>query len=723
MKICNFLIITLLILSLPSSAAQKVPISFNDFHGYTGAVNYIKAVAAANPDITELLEIGKSNLHKRPIYVLVITNLKTGTTIDRHIKLANMRNLEAKDIPHPKSFVGKPGHYIDGGMHGNEYTGSEVCLYIIDKLVSGYGANPEITRLIDGHVFYINPVVNPDGVFNSVEREISQRGNSLLRDDDNDGKVNEDGPDDLNGDGHITQFRYKDPKGEFVMDDKDPRLMIRLSPNETTTKQRYSVITEDRDSDGDGKRGEDGEQGFDINRNFPEGWWTDDGFQGGTGSYPTSSPEAQALVEFAVNHRNIFMVQNFHTSGGFTYRVPGTAPDTAMTSKDVAIYDLVLGKKYLEIIGEKVPEAWQKPEQMAEFKAKLRGTSRNKYAIERGYEMPRGWIMGYNEERDQRYGYGMVIDWWFQQFGAYAVTTELWNPENDIKGFPRVEAPGQGQSPAQAADVRNERERNQLKWQDEKFGGKLFVNWKPYKHPELGEGEIGGWIPKYRSNAWPGEPLQDVCEKHWQFELFRAGLLPEIAITNANARVLYETNSANDAQAIVQGDQVTIKHGASKGKYKIVEVTAIIENKGKLATHIARGAQLRGNREDVVWLLGDRDKTTYLQGDPYQKLGVLEGTMPIPGQSTGAGGPGGPQRGGSAAPLQMMPQMPAGMPAIPGMPMGQRGQFGARAQQQPQQTGPKREVKWLVAVEGDTPLKIVATSEKGGTVVKELVVK
>ena len=64
-------------------------------------------------------------------------------------------------------------------MHGNEYTGSEVCLYIIDKLVSGYGSDPEITRLIDTKVFYISPVVNPDGVFNSVEREISQRGNGF----------------------------------------------------------------------------------------------------------------------------------------------------------------------------------------------------------------------------------------------------------------------------------------------------------------------------------------------------------------------------------------------------------------------------------------------------------------------------------------------------------------------------------------------------------------
>jgi hypothetical protein len=50
--------------------------------------------------------------------------------------------------------------------------------------------------------------------------------------------------------------------------------------------------------------------------------------------------------------------------------------------------------------------------------------------------------------------------------------------------------------------------------------------------------------------------------------------------------------------------------------------------------------------------------------------------------------------------------------------MGARG--GAAAMTQ---TGPRREVKWLVAVEGDSPLKVVVTSQKGGTAVRDLAVK
>ncbi len=40
-----------------------------------------------------------------------------------------------------------------------------------------------------------------------------------------------------------------------------------------------------------------------------------------------------------------------------------------------------------------------------------------------------------------------------------------------------------------------------------------------------------------------------------------------------------------------------------------------------------------------------------------------------------------------------------------------------------EQKGPTREIKWLIAVEGDTPLKIVVTSQKGGTKVKELSIR
>ncbi len=698
--------------ALPAAAAGKVPISFDAYHGYAATAKYLKDVAAAYPEITALLEIGKSNMG-RPIYVLVVSNMRTGTTVDAHVPLRNPRAEGVGNVAPMKPYMGKPGHWICGATHGNEYTGTEVCLYTIDKLVTGYGADKETTALVDGKTFYICPMVNPDGVHNSVDKGLSQRQNSMLLDDDGDGKVNEDGPDDLDGDGVITQFRYKDPRGPYVVDDEDPRLMVRVRPTEKTDKPRYSIVLEDKDNDGDKRRGEDSEAGIDLNRNFPEGWWNDQGFAGGSGDYPTSAPESRALAEFFVTHPNIAMAQFYHTMGGFTYRPLGTAPHTRLDPRDVAVLDFVMGKKYLEIIGEEVPEAWKNPTRIPELREELRKTSKNKYAIERGYELPFGWKVSYDEANDRRYGFGMTTDWDFLQLGVWSITTELWNPAKDIPGLPAVASGGGGAAGAGAegaAAARLALDRALLKHQDEKYGGKLFVDWKPYKHPELGQGEIGGWNPKYVSNAWPGEPLVGVCDRHYRFEMFRAGLMPDVGVVEAKARLLYTTASAREATAAVaaEGGEVRIKKGGSKGKYRIVEVTAVVENKGPLATHTARGSSLRGNREDVVWLVAARDKVAFLQGTPYQRLGVLAGAMRVPS----AAGPGGGGRAG------MRGEGPAGPPdeyLSPQPPPQLQRRGGPPGPTEVRQGGARREVRWLVAVEGDSPLKIVVSSQKGGT--------
>ncbi len=676
---------------LPVLAAQKVPITFDDFHGYTGTVDYLKKVAAAHPDITELIEIGRSN-KDRPVYVLVISNMATGTTIDQLVPLRNMRKENVQNVVPMKSYQGKPAQWIDGGTHGNEFTGSEVCLYAIDKLVSGYGSDPEITELVNENTFYVCPIVNPDGVFNSVEAGISQRQNSMMEDDDGDGKVNEDGPDDLNGDGILSQFRYKDPEGAYYLSERDPRVMVRLGRGETTTRERYSLVPEDRDNDGDGKRGEDPERGIDVNRNFPEGWFRDDDSQGGSGFYPSSSPEARAVLEFFTNHTNILMVQSFHTSGGFTYRPLARWPDARIHARDLAVYDRVMGVHYLELIGEQVPAAWKDERPAAERGPQARGGARGEAA-----GTPRGWRHPFNDEQKRPYGYGVFLDWAYAQFGSYAMSTELWNWQRDTKGIPGFAG----------EDDRELWESSYLNYQEKEFGGKRFVPWTRYTHPDLGEGEIGGWLAKYSlGNAIPGETLRGVCETHWQFELFKAKLLPRLSITEAKATVLYTTDAAAGASVEQSGDSFTIRPSAAGGKYKIVQVKATIENKGKLATHVARGTELAGNREDVVWLLGDRDKVRFIQGAPWMSLGVIEGALVIPGYQAEAAEPAAGSRGvrgpGPMSPGRQPPQRP-----------------------RPEEDWVKRErskceVTWLVAVEGDSPLKVVVSSQKGGTRVQDL---
>jgi hypothetical protein len=729
--------ICLLMGAAPATSAQQVPISFNDYHGYTGAADYIKKVAAAYPNITELIEIGRSN-QDRPIQVLVVTNVKIGTTIDKHVPLRNMRNEpNTQNVVPMKSHQGKPGIWIDGGTHGNEFTGTEVCLYIIDKLVSNYGSDAELTKLVDESSFYICPVVNPDGVFNSVEAGISQRQNSPAPDEAAGAQSSANTPRDLNGDGIISQFRYKDPKGRYTLYEPDPRVMAAIPANETTTKERYSMVTEGQTRPAAGPRPEGAPaaqdapvsqapavpRGIDVNRNFPEGWWKDDGFQGGSGHYPSSSPEARTILEFFTNHTNILMVQSFHTSGGFTYRPYARWPESRLDPKDMAVYDRIMGKKYLELIGEEIPESWKaataaagqpaptaQPAQGREpATAAGRGrggagapsaqTRPGSGAATPAARGPQGWRHPYNEVQRTPYGYGIFLDWAYGQFGSYALSTELWNWQKDTKGLPGYAG-------------ENDRalwESAYIKHQESQLGGKAFLAWKSFHYPGLGEGEIGGWIAKYSSgNAIPGPTLAALCETHWQFELYRAKLMPRLEISDAKATVLYTTDNASDARVEQQGDTFVVKKGKPMGKYRIVQVTATVKNMGDLATHISRGAQLRGNREDVVWLIGDRDKMHFLEGTQWVRLGVLDGTMKIPGYTPPAT---------TETPVAVSGR--GGGPPVPGMPpQGRRGQ--AQDQQQVKGTGNSREITWLVALEGDTPLKIVLASQKGGTKVREI---
>ncbi len=627
-KNLSLLLIGLLLSCVPL-ISQKVPVSFDRYHGFAGTESYMKAVARAYPGICELQTIGMSTL-KRPVYVLVISNKKTGRPIDGYITLRNPRNEPVDNVPVMTHDLAKPGQWICGGTHGNEYTGTEACIYIIDKLVAGYGPDSEITGLVDRNAFYICPMVNPDGVYNSVEKDLSQRGNSMLRDDDKDGKVNEDGLDDLDGDGRITSFRYLDPKGRYVQDDVDPRVMIRLGEDEKTEKERWTVIREDRDNDGDGKRGEDDEQGFDINRNYPEGWFDDDGYQGGTGDYPTSAPEVHAMAEFFSNHHNIMMAQFFHTSGGFTYRPMGVSSDASMHPKDIALYDFILGKKYVELMGDDMPKAWMYPDSLPVYRKALEDANAGKFAIARGYNMPETWVVSWNEKENKRYSFGLQSDWAYQEMGILSVTSELFNYRKDLPG-----------NTFSGKDAFTLYQRAALKYQEAKAGGTWFREWKSFRHPELGEGETGGWYPQYQGNAFPGEVLEKICETHWQFEKYRAGLLPHVSVTGAAGKVL-----------------------ETAGNYRIIEITAKVENSGGMATNLARGADLPGNRPDVVWLTGDRDKVEFLQGLAWQKVGVLGGSLVIPGYDA---------------------------------------------------MKSSAEARWLVKVKGETPLTVVVSSLKGGT--------
>ena len=235
----------------------------------------------------------------------------------------------------------RPAMWVDGNVHGNEVQGSDACLYLAWYLLENYGKVDRVTELLDRVSFFILPTVNPDGRawwFNHPNTPSSSRSGKAPRDNDLDGLVDEDGPNDLDGDGELLQMRIRDPEGRWRVSRDDPRLMERVGPGE---KGEWTLLGQEGiDDDGDGRINEDGPGGYDMNRNWPS-FWMPDFIQYGAGEYPFSYPEPRAIGDFILARDNIAAVQSFHNSGGMILRGPGIESFGSYPSGDVRIYDQI----------------------------------------------------------------------------------------------------------------------------------------------------------------------------------------------------------------------------------------------------------------------------------------------------------------------------------------------------------------------------------------------
>jgi len=240
----------------------KVEIPFNRYYKYAELEEWYKKIAAAYPELVELRNIGKSG-EGRDLWVAVVNSPKTG--------------------PH----TSKPAMWIDGNVHGNEIQAAEAVLYSLWYLTKAYGVNPELTRILDNYSFYFLVSQNPDGRehwFLDVQNSSSSRSNRRPVDSDRDGLLDEDPPEDLDGDGSITQMWKEDPNGRWIRDRNDPRVFVRVADDE---KGEWTLLgSEGIDTDGDGQINEDGPGGDDMNRNWPSDWQPDY-VQGGAGLYPS----------------------------------------------------------------------------------------------------------------------------------------------------------------------------------------------------------------------------------------------------------------------------------------------------------------------------------------------------------------------------------------------------------------------------------------------------
>lgn len=199
----------------------------------------------------------------------------------------------------------RPALLVIANAAGPHVVGSEVVLGVIRSLVAGYNADSAVKRLLDRRTIYLIPRANPDAAEGMFARPMFERTrNAMPWDDDHDGAVDEDGPDDLNGDGLITLMRVSDSAGDWMADSADSQL-LRQADRGKGEVGTFRVYVEGSDNDKDERWNEDPPGGVDVNRNLTYGY---EFFTEASGSGPIATPESRAIAQFFVDHPNVTAV-------------------------------------------------------------------------------------------------------------------------------------------------------------------------------------------------------------------------------------------------------------------------------------------------------------------------------------------------------------------------------------------------------------------------------
>jgi hypothetical protein len=276
----------LLVLGLAAAAGSAAAQAPPKYHTYAEMTAALQSLAGANKTIARISSIGKTR-DGRDIWAMEIAN--------------------PAGVPPAK----RPALLVAANFEGDHLVGSEIALSVVEFLLKNYPGNAEVKQRLDNSTIYVIPRVNPDGAegfFAPVKT--GRKSNTTPRDDDNDGRIDEDGPEDLNNDGFITMMRVKSAGGDYMIDPDEPRLMKKADPKKGESGA-YKIFWEGKDNDGDGYINEDPPGGTDINRNFMHEYPY---YKPDAGPHMVSEAESRAMMDWIIGHRNVAAILTFGES-------------------------------------------------------------------------------------------------------------------------------------------------------------------------------------------------------------------------------------------------------------------------------------------------------------------------------------------------------------------------------------------------------------------------
>jgi len=453
----------------------------------------------------------------------------------------------------------RPALAVIANIEANRLAGSAVSLAAIERMAAAYGKDKAVTRLLDDQTIYIIPRLNVDGAEHYFSKiKIDRQGNLDPADDDRDGLLDEDGGEDLNGDGLITQMRRAEAGGSWMIDPAHPRLLKKADALKHETG-RFALYTEGVDNDGDSRYNEDGPGGTHLNHNFPHAYPY---HAVDAGTHMTSAPETRALLDFFMAHRNIAMVLTFSAHDNLM-QLPKAArkKPTAGYNRAVVTEMDKTDLEYLKVLADAFKNDCPH--------LKKRTPSKKPKAA------------------------GALHQWAYFQYGALALTTPAWAPPAICDS-----------SQALKGDAA------WLKW-FEQSGTAGFVNWTPFHHPQLGDVEIGGFAPY--AKTVPAALDSALLDGHCQFISTLAHQLPKIQIARFSAEK--KATGIYHVKAIVQNTGY-LPTGLAHAVYAGAVMPTRITLSGEAMTPLSGDAMQRieaiagsGATKTVSWTVQARSGT------------------------------------------------------------------------------------------------------------------
>ncbi len=493
-----------------------------------------------------------------------------------------------------------PAVFVVGNMEGVAPIAAEAALSLAERLSSSGSATKNRT-------WFILPNGNPDAAGRYLKKPlVADERNASRWNDDMDDQADEDGPDDLDGNGFITEMRVKDPAGEWIPVEGEPRLMRKADPTKGE-KGIYKLYVEGIDNDGDGDFNEDPAGGANIGITFPHLFRP---FTATGGRWPGSEPETFAVMKFAIDHPEIAMTFAFGSTN-MCLQPPAGGRQGSFDANAIKIPEAMAGrlgadasrtysmKEIIELVRPLAPPGFEITESII---ASFLGLGAVVNPLEEDLKFYKELSEKYKEFLKANKLDARRLDppqpkdgsfelWSYYHLGVPTFSMDLWTlPEvkaeekeksgitaeslegmtpdafvalgeakitaflkevgapDTIKPAMLLEGVKSGKmTPKQMAGMLKQmpkpkdasgadpKQKALLAFNDKELQGKGYVAWTPFKHPTLGDVEIGGMVP-FTDTTPPATMVKSLLDGQVPWVITLSEKLPQLKVLKSEAK-------------------------------------------------------------------------------------------------------------------------------------------------------------------------------------------